>query len=311
MSVTLPVTFRAAPLDPSFSGTPQEFLDAIVERLSIQSDTQFSIFTIGSVVPNTNIGPFLKDGTTWWVWSSSAGAYIPEILDSKSLRYIVADTASPPSQTDYTFWIKTVAGKAVGIFYYSGGAWKDVYEDAFTAFATVTQLNTAVTNVTAAYQAAIAAQAVIDSDARNMSPFRARKSAAAQSYDAGDGDIVVVYDVEDFDAGGNYSGNEFTAPADGYYTIKASAYVSLSAGAPTAIDRQLKIRVNGVVVTRKNIQITDLTGGATMDVSDTQQLSLGDVVDIVVNITSTGASTWSILNDSTNTFFTGNRNLTE
>ncbi len=86
--------------------------------------------------------------------------------------------------------------------------------------------------------------------------------------------------------------------------------MSLDSGAPTAIDRQLKIRVNGAAVCRKNVQVNDLTGGQTIDVQTEISINAGDVVDVVVEVTSTGASTWSLLNDSTETFFVGHRIIT-
>jgi len=130
MSVTLPVTFRASALPSNFRGTPQQFLDALVARLAIETDTNYSIFTIGSTPPLTNVGPFLKNGTTWYVWDSITGSYVPEKLDSLSLRYIVANTQ--PSASDYTIWIETDAGgKAIAIKTYYAGGWKDIYEDTF------------------------------------------------------------------------------------------------------------------------------------------------------------------------------------
>lgn len=305
MSTTLPVTFRGSPLPLNQRYTPQQFFDAIVARLSLQSDTSFSIFTIGSTPPSTNVGPFLKDGITWYVWDPVSGSYVPEVIEFRSLRYVAS--VSAPSQALYTFWIKlNGSGKAVGIYYYSGGAWKDVYEDAFatintnltTNYSTTAQMNTAIAAAVAGFNASI-----------NQSPFRAYKTASAQIYTAGSGDEKVVFDAVTFDPDGVFASSEFTAAVTGYHEFKASAYVALDSGTPTAIDRQLKLRVNGAVVTRKNVQVNDLTGGQTIDISDEILLNAGDVVDVVVNVTSTGASDWSLLNDSTTTFFTGKRTI--
>lgn len=298
MATVLPVTFRASPLPSQFKGTPQQLLDAMVARLSIEGQDELSFFVTGSVAPTSDVGPWLKNGVTWYVWDVVTGSYIPEIIEFRSLRYIASQTA--PDQAIYTFWIELDAmGKAIAIKYYSGGAWKDVYEDKFAAVPT-----------NASQTAAIAAQAVLDSAARNQYPFRAHKQAANQTYTAGTGDVQIVFDFEDFDPSSKFAANAFVAPATGFYKVKGSAYISLASGTPTGIDRQLKIRKNGFAVTRKNIQVNDITGGATVEVSDLVSLTIGDSVDIVVNIVTTGASTWTILADSTNTFFNGFRVLT-
>lgn len=143
MSTTLPVTFRASPLPSTFRGTPQQFMDAIVARLSIESQDELSFFVTGSVAPTSNVGPWLKNGVTWYVWDVGTGAYVPEVIEFQSLRYVAS--ASAPDQAKYTFWIELDgAGKAIALKYYSSGAWKDVYEDKFATYSTTTQMNAAI-----------------------------------------------------------------------------------------------------------------------------------------------------------------------
>lgn len=314
MSTTLPLQFQAAPLPADFTGTPQQFLDAIVARLAVASDESFSVFTIGSTAPTSDIGPWLKNGITWYVWDTGTGTYIPSVMEFRSLKYIASTTA--PDQNIYKFWIElSGAGKAIAIKYYSGGAWKDVYEDKFATFAVGSVVTAAIVASAAATlasaNATTATAAAAASLANQQYPFRARKNAAAQAYTAGDGDTQIVFDTEDYDVGNNFAGNQYTAPAAGYYTFKAQAYLSNVSGAPTNIDRQMKIRVGGTPIARKNIQINDLLGGSTVEVSVTYQLNAGQIVDVVTNVTSTGASGWSLDNDSTTTFFEGHRVLTQ
>lgn len=80
MADTLPVTFRSAPLPSTWRGTPRELQDAITARLTIETQTELALFVTGSVAPVTNVGPWLKDGVTWYVWDDGSGSYIPEIL---------------------------------------------------------------------------------------------------------------------------------------------------------------------------------------------------------------------------------------
>lgn len=153
MATTLPFIFRISPLPSNFKSNPQGFANAIVARLSAESEVEIAVFVTGSVEPSSNVGPWLKDGTTWYVWDDVTAAYIPQILEASSLGYIAQQ--SEPDPAFYTFWIELDGtGKAQSIQYYSAGAWHDVYEDTFTA------INAAIAAIPAATSAAIAAALV-------------------------------------------------------------------------------------------------------------------------------------------------------
>jgi hypothetical protein len=77
----LPVTVQIAPLDPAFRGTPQDLVDAIEERITIETDENAAVIATGSTAPTSNIGPWLKDGNTWYVWNELTGSYVPQILE--------------------------------------------------------------------------------------------------------------------------------------------------------------------------------------------------------------------------------------
>jgi hypothetical protein len=81
MATPLPVAFRVSPLPPDFRGTPQAFMEAIVERLSLDTLEQLALITIGPVAPTSDIGPWLKNGTTWYVWDAGTGAYVPQTFE--------------------------------------------------------------------------------------------------------------------------------------------------------------------------------------------------------------------------------------
>lgn len=82
MSV-LPVTIAGAPLESDFSGTPQELFDAIVARLSLESQESIALVGTGSVLPVSDQGPFLLDGNKWYMWSDDDGAYVPQVIEFK------------------------------------------------------------------------------------------------------------------------------------------------------------------------------------------------------------------------------------
>lgn len=134
----LPLIFRASPLPDGFRGTPQQFLDALVARLAIETTDDLALFGSGAVLPASDNGPFLLDGTSWYVWDVVTGAYVPLILDPLSQRWGIFAVGSIPDNALYDFWIATdVNGKAQKIMFWDQDldgtppvpSWKDVYTD--------------------------------------------------------------------------------------------------------------------------------------------------------------------------------------
>lgn len=79
-------------LPEGFCGTQQQLAQAIADRLIIQSDQNFSSFVIGPNAPTSNLGPWLKNCETWWVWDDASASYVE--MDFPGLRArIMADIA--------------------------------------------------------------------------------------------------------------------------------------------------------------------------------------------------------------------------
>lgn len=153
MSTSLPVTFTASPLPSTFRGGPQQLLDAIVARLGLTTDGSLQFYASGSVAPTSDVGPWLKDNLTWWVWDVGTGAYVPEVIDSLSLRYILSVATPDPAEYDVWF-VLDGAGKAQAVKTYSAGAWHDVYEDKFATYSTTTEVNALIAAALIRYPAA-------------------------------------------------------------------------------------------------------------------------------------------------------------
>ncbi len=288
MSTKLPVTFSVSPFPPGKPYNPQEFANAFAARLSIDSQSQLSFFVSSPAEPSSNVGPWLKDGVTWYSWDSVTGAYVPQPMDYLSLKYVAQSAV--PNHNNYTFWIKLDgAGRAQSIQYWSGGSWVDVYADTFANIPTNAQMNAAIAAALTQY------------------PFRANVDALEQVYTAGTGDEQIVFDDVIFSASGAFSSNQFTAPVDGYYRFHAQIYLSLDSGTPTDIDRQLKLFKNGFMFSRTVVVQSSDTGGLSISVEGSCQMTAGDIVDARLYVISTGASTWAIERDATTTFFEGNR----
>lgn len=80
MSV-LPITITGSPLPEGESFTPQELMDAIVARLALETGESYVLFGSGPVLPVSDQGPFLLNGTTIYVWDSVSGAYVPQTIE--------------------------------------------------------------------------------------------------------------------------------------------------------------------------------------------------------------------------------------
>ena len=146
----LPVSFACSPIPSTFEGTPDQFAQALVARLSINASGSLTFYVTGPTAPTYNAGPWLKNGTEWWVWNNTTGAYVPITLDPASLQYTASQLA--PDHTVYTFWIKLDSnGNPLGIYYWYSGAWTDVYAQLFSLYSTTEQMNQILANGISAY----------------------------------------------------------------------------------------------------------------------------------------------------------------
>lgn len=116
-----------APLPADFNGDPQEFFEAIIERLEIQSPVGTQFFVVGGTEPSTNQGPWLKDGNKWYVFSESEGRYVPlDITDSLVSLFIVSpnEPPQPASASDPQIWLRTSGTRVIGWYFSSGTVWR-------------------------------------------------------------------------------------------------------------------------------------------------------------------------------------------
>lgn len=288
MSAPLPLTFKLASL-PDRNWNPQQWADALVARLSAESDIAIAFFTTGAVMPTSDTGPWLKDGREWWIWDITLGTYIPAIIPQSSLKWAIQ--ASSPDPLVYTFWIEVDgSGKAQDILTYYSGAWHPIFEDTlalyYTAIQTDAQITAALTTL-------------------KHYPFKARKVAIAQSLTAGSGEAQVVLENEAYDPDSVFGSNIFTAPIDGYYHFDFSVSISLDSGTPVTVDINVYLRRNGASVAAADEYTNDDTSGKTYKVSTDLLLSAGDTVDSSVEIVTGSPSVWDLDNDDRRTYLSG------
>lgn len=120
---------QGAPLPANFTGDPQEFFNAILDRMRIVSAIGQTTFIIGDVKPSSNQGPWLKGGTQWWVWDEDEADYVPlDISESFNLYVVQVDEPDGTDPDTPPFWIRiTVDNRVSGIFYWFNGSWQPLF----------------------------------------------------------------------------------------------------------------------------------------------------------------------------------------
>lgn len=110
-------------LPEGFCGTPQELAQAIADRLLIQSDPVYSSFAIGSTAPTSNVGPWLKDCQTWYVWDDALAIYRP-ITKEGFNKFVVFDVNGSFTVPDgiYSLLIEAWGGGGGGANEFSGSS---------------------------------------------------------------------------------------------------------------------------------------------------------------------------------------------
>lgn len=123
MATTTQFIIVGSPVDPAFRGTPQQFFEHILDRMRILAPFGVTTFVQGSQMPATNQGPWLKDGTQWWVWDDSSKTYIPlDISASLDTQFAIQQTQ--PAEASILFWAQTdTANRVIQFWVKSAGSW--------------------------------------------------------------------------------------------------------------------------------------------------------------------------------------------
>ena len=69
---------QASPLPETFQGSPNDFFTEMIKRMRILSPSGTNFIYIGDTAPTSDVGPWLKNGTQWWVWDPSTKQYAPQ-----------------------------------------------------------------------------------------------------------------------------------------------------------------------------------------------------------------------------------------
>lgn len=222
MPFQLPLSLNFGTMPQTGQGyTPQTMADRLGSNAKLFSEQQMALFTAGSTAPTSNIGPWLKNDQTWYVWDSVSGSYVPEVLESLSLRYIIANAA--PDHTKYDVWYQVDgSGVPMGIFTWYSGAWVDQY-------------------------AAIAAANALNYASRVNYCMRATNAIPqlAIPTDGTDTKVVMPVVVFDPDTAWNPVTSRYTAAVDGIYEICIYSQVDNNTGDAANMFVGFDIYLNG------------------------------------------------------------------
>lgn len=123
---------QGAPLPPTFKGSPQDFYAELIRRLKIVSPTGTNFIFIGDNEPTSNVGPWLKNGTQWWVFSEDLKRYVPLDISASETRWYWIGASTPPSTPPFV-WLLTTKdatdldpsyGTPIGWYLFNGSAWE-------------------------------------------------------------------------------------------------------------------------------------------------------------------------------------------
>lgn len=122
---------QMAPLPATFKGTPNDWAVEMVRRMRIVSPTGTNFIFIGDVEPTSNVGPWLRGGTQWWVFDNDIKRYVPlDISASETKWFQVGNTT--PATSDPPVWLKTTKdqteadpsiGRPISWYVFDGTNW--------------------------------------------------------------------------------------------------------------------------------------------------------------------------------------------
>lgn len=299
MSNTLPITISCGALPPALLSTPQQLADMIAARLSLVTSTSFALFVTGSTAPASNVGPWLKDNNTWYVWDYISGSYVPQTLAPESLGYTIG--ANPPDPTVYSIWIETnVAGSPLAVKTYYSGAWVSVYAAVLAAYAplaspTFTGVPAAPTaapgtNTTQLASTAFVTAAIAAIPAPSaFAAYVAKAYKATQTIQANGIPVKIAYDTTIFNPSpGPFStvSNRYIAPAAGYYLVTVLTQFDNATASAAGMEIGIATYVNGSDSGDSDLDSTPSPNGSRWSpgLSTMLQLSLGDYVEIFADV---------------------------
>jgi hypothetical protein len=116
------LVIESAPLPQTFKGKPDDLRKAIVERLLIKSPGGTVFINVGDSEPNSNVGPWLKEGKKLYVYDEATKRYVPQdVSDSTQDEFVISE--STPLTSTPAVWLRTLGGQPVTWYFWNGLQW--------------------------------------------------------------------------------------------------------------------------------------------------------------------------------------------
>ena len=121
---------QGAPLPVDFAGSPQDLFAEFIRRTKIVSPSGTNFFFIGDTEPTSNVGPWLKGETQWWVWNEDINRYVPLDISESEKQWFHVGASTPTSSTP-PVWLRTTQdettpgaiGSPIGWYVFDGSFW--------------------------------------------------------------------------------------------------------------------------------------------------------------------------------------------
>lgn len=97
---------QASPIPATFKGTPNDLYSEMIKRMRILSPSGTNFIFIGDTMPTSNVGPWLKNGTQWYVWDANTKTYVPQDISASFIPAFWIGNSRPAS-TNPTVWLQT------------------------------------------------------------------------------------------------------------------------------------------------------------------------------------------------------------
>ena len=118
-------------LPATLNAKPQEFADELIRHMRIVSPSGTNFIFIGDTEPTSNVGPWLKGGTQWWVWSEHIKRYVPLDISESETKWFQVGFTTPATSTP-PVWLRTTKdqteadpsiGSPIGWLIFNGTNW--------------------------------------------------------------------------------------------------------------------------------------------------------------------------------------------
>ncbi len=243
MATSVPLTFRAAPFPEGYKADPETFKNDLVARMYAESSESISFFASGTVAPTSNVGPWLKNGTEWYVWNDGVGGYVPQTISQETLKFAVQFGA--PDPTKYLFWIELNAGGVPqAVKTYNAGSWVDVYASTLGLYQTTAAFNTAIANYSTTTQMNTAIATA------TFRPYPGQGTSLAPQLITANGtpvEVVIESDPINPTPGPiNLGSSRYIAPAAGIYCVAVTSQFDNNTAVAADVEINLGLYKNGV-----------------------------------------------------------------